>query len=365
MLKRLYEAYGYDTSMELVYAPPEEMGYESSGIFKIFNFLLYLIGDHAIVAVQYAGEWYYYDPTNLLYLAKKDAKSFTILNDSGEFTNRYLTSFAMNLGEGIKNIFRENNLNYDQKVTYIDAQILEDFYQKEVDRINNIYELVNSYPQHLIFFLSLFGAQFLVSKLEKLLEKYLSRRYQNNEGYLKEMVDANLPKKEGDALLETLSYLRYLIVNDYLTDNDVEKLKTSVLFETPAMVTVSSEFYGKNFFNYYVRKKYPDVSAVIGVDDDVNSMVFYVCRQAGKYYFYSFDDDAIYTLNASDELVNGKKKYKLILSSKDKNYEKYRNEEGFVGSIKVDEDLASLFSLKNQERIKEIAKVYSYMPRNK
>ncbi|MDE6141573.1 MAG: hypothetical protein K2G03_03120, partial [Bacilli bacterium] len=90
MLRDLYEAFGYDSEIVLCYVPVDKIDVDSgvrtnggitrrvernealAKLMSILKPITLFTGNHAVTVVKYNGEYYYFDPTNLVYLAKSD-----------------------------------------------------------------------------------------------------------------------------------------------------------------------------------------------------------------------------------------------------------------------------------------------------
>jgi len=106
----------------------------------------YIFGNHAITCVEYENEFYYYDPTNLIYLGKSNVYNLNIINGTGKYSIRYLSSSLFNGILSFETISQTNDKLYkdeilNSKSTIIPKERLEIFFDNEKE----IYkEIVNS-----------------------------------------------------------------------------------------------------------------------------------------------------------------------------------------------------------------------------
>lgn len=180
MLRDLYEAMGYDSTVFNCYylldkakielfdyqkdikQASDEKKNDEDGIYLPYvpgPFEL-IIGNHAITAVYYDGEYYYYDPTNLLYLSKSDLNDLDILNGDGTMKIRKISTFLFELEESFKGLFHTNeysqliyNSTYSNmfklfkkkysnspeiKEVIPDFDKMNDFYHENLETVKNI-----------------------------------------------------------------------------------------------------------------------------------------------------------------------------------------------------------------------------------
>ena len=174
LLTSIYKEYGYDAYTILCYIDIDkefnitpirtnssiQRKISDNKETKILNKLLdilkpltVLTGNHAITCVEYEGDFYYLDSTNLEYLQKIDKNTMEIINGEGSLDIRYLTTmFFENIGS--LEIINNDNFDYSELLeddnVIIDLEKLEKFYNAN----SNKYELVILSCVLLIFILS-------------------------------------------------------------------------------------------------------------------------------------------------------------------------------------------------------------------
>jgi len=167
-LTSIYKEYGYDAHTILCYIDVDEEfnvtpirtnssiqrkvsdNKETKNLNKLLDILkpiTVLTGNHAITCVEYEGDFYYLDSTNLEYLQKIDKNTMEIINGEGSLDIRYLTTMFFENISSLK-IINNDNFDYsklleDDNVT-IDLEKLEQFYNDN----SNKYELVSKQLEH-------------------------------------------------------------------------------------------------------------------------------------------------------------------------------------------------------------------------
>ncbi len=109
----------------------------------VVNNLTKLLGNHAVTCVEYNGELYIFDPTNLVYLNKTNFNDINIVNGSGKFDLRYFTSLLFDDINLFKVVPSTNSKNYKLEVInkpelVIDIDALENFHNENKNLINEI-----------------------------------------------------------------------------------------------------------------------------------------------------------------------------------------------------------------------------------
>lgn len=102
-----------------------------------------ILGNHAVTCVEYKGEIFIFDPTNLVYLNKSGFNNIDIINGDGKFDIRYFTSILYDNVNLFKLITNTNNKEYELEVInkpelVFDIEGLENFYKENKDLINEI-----------------------------------------------------------------------------------------------------------------------------------------------------------------------------------------------------------------------------------
>ena len=164
MLSHIFREFGYNSYMAMCYVDSDNASIErirtdkeidreiesgsSEAIERLFdNFFIggitKLFGNHAITCVEYNGEVYIFDPTNLAYLDKKGFNDVEIVNGSGKFDLRYFTSIVLENINIFKVIPSTNNNDYKVEVVEkpeidFDIDALNKFYDDNKDIINEI-----------------------------------------------------------------------------------------------------------------------------------------------------------------------------------------------------------------------------------
>lgn len=379
MLSDLYESMGIDSNIVMCYVPIGKVSVESIRnqeeitrevaennesflMTLLMNTFARLSGNHAVTMVNYEEEYYYFDPTNLVYLFKSGPYRLDIINGEGHFTKRYLSSSIFEGPETFANILDNNKDDYNylnKDDPEIDPVKLEEFYQSEKELIDSVANSLDKKPQLLILILSLFISSLIVPDFKRSFDKLFNKN-KKNEFTLKMLISLFMMEQGINKFEDMCVYLNYLINNGYLTyDDKTIKLEKRVVEDSIAMITLDSQEYGEVFFKSYMERE--GVKIVLGIDKDRNIEIFYVCRENNKYIFYSYKDNLLYRLNDNLELINGDKSYKLIKLFKGK----YRNSEKFDQDIEPDVDykLCDEFEEKNRQIINDIAKTYGYVPK--
>lgn len=327
----------------------------------------FVFGNHAITLVEYNGEYYYYDPTQLAYLKKVNIRNLNIINGEGSFKKRNLTTFLFENDAAIKGLFENNqddyNLEYldNLETPDIDTLKLEEFYQQEKELIDSIYDSLKSKSQKLIKILSILLAGVLVTNAYTAFEKIIYRKNIKNELKLKYLISLFMREHGIEKFEDVCCYLHELIIHGELTcDDENLRIKKSVLFETSALVTVDNHEYGKKFFESYLKSKFKDVEIIKGIESEwgIIKKDFFVYRDKDGYKFYSYGSNLVYNINDYYELVSTNGEYKILKVFK----KKYKNstpvEQPYVNYGYIDE-----FELQEKDKIDEIAKSYAYVPK--
>lgn len=390
MLRDLYEAFGYDSEIVLCYVPvgniDVDSGVRTNGgitrrierneslakLMAILKPITLFTGNHAVTVVKYNGEYYYLDPTNLVYLAKSDVNDLDIINGDGTFKKRYLMSFIYELG-AFKNMFGvtddDYNLEYLQarENVEIDIEKLEEFYQKEKYLIEDIANSLNTNSQVIIIILAFFLYGIFGGKIRTYVDNIFAKKYADNEGALRSLLNVFFGINNIKDFEDVCCYLNYLITKGYLSyehgmgDLDIKK---SLIMDSISLITVDCEIYGKSFFDNYINCYFPNNRMVVAEDDDDNLENFHMVKdENNRCIFYSYSQNLVYRLNDNGELVNGDKKYKIVGSLKDK----LMKSELFSEDIEtgVDISLCDAFYDENKDTIDRIAKSYAYVKENK
>lgn len=391
MLRDLYESLGYESEIVICYVPSSKVSVEEDTrgsevihrriehndaivlVSKIFKPIAIFTGNHAVTVVKYEGEYYYFDPTNLIYLAKGDIDDLEIINGDGSFKKRYLMSFIYELFDGLKNTFGVTNDDYNldylisKDPLVIDLSKLEEFYQNEKDLIDDIANSLDRKSQWFIIILAFLIYGKINYAINKEIEDVVSKKCKKHESDLKAMLTSFFIVNNINKFEDVCSYLHYLINNGYLSyerGNIDFSLKKSMIIDTPSLVTLDPKDYDENFFekfiNYYFSKK----NTVMGIDDEGNFESFYM-HEGGdnRYIFYSYSQNLVFRLNENGELVNGNKKYKLSKIFKDGLMNSEKSQEDIHTDI--DTSLCDAFYDKNKDTIEQIAKTYAYIRESK
>lgn len=110
---------------------------------KVTKPIAIFTGNHAVTCVEYEGELYFFDPTNLAYLMKSSVNDLTIVNGTGKFDLRYFTSIALDNCNLLKIINYKNVSSYPRNVftkekLTINKEGLEEFYLNQKENILNV-----------------------------------------------------------------------------------------------------------------------------------------------------------------------------------------------------------------------------------
>jgi len=164
MLSCIYREFGYKSYVAMCYVDTNNVKIEKirtdeqierkikSGdnekIEAIFNNfftdnLTKMLGNHAVTCVEYNGELYIFDPTNLAYLNKTSFNDAHIINGNGKFDLKYFSSILLDNINLFKVISNTNNKNYKLEVInkpelILDLENLENFHTENKDLINEI-----------------------------------------------------------------------------------------------------------------------------------------------------------------------------------------------------------------------------------
>ena len=391
MLSDLYESLGYESEIVLCYVPVGKIKIDSNvrtnelitrrvesnetliKLFNIFKPISIFTGNHAITVVEYEGEYYYFDPTNLAYLAKSDINDLDIINGDGSFKKRYLMSFVYEVFDGLKNTFgvtsEDYNLDYltSREELEINIDKLEEFYQNEKDLIDDIADSLNSKPQIIIILLSFAVYGVFGSKLREMIQNIFEKKYENNEQKLRVLLRIFFTMNKIEKFEDVCGYLHYLINNGYLSyeqGNGDLSLRKSVIIDSPSFVTIDPKEYGEEFFDHFTNLYFTRNKTVLGVDEDGKFESFLMHEDYDKrYLFYSYSHNLTFRLNDNGELVNGDKKYKLVKLFKGKIIKSEKFKEDIHANI--NENLCDEFDDKNRDTIDSIAKSYAYIKENK
>lgn len=149
-LTSIYKEYGYNAHTILCYKRKISDNKETEKLNKLLDILkplTVLTGNHAITCVEYEGDFYYLDSTNLEYLQKIDKNTMKIINGEGSLDIRYLTTTFFGDISSLE-IINNDNFDYSKLLeddnVVIDLEKLEQFYIAN----SNKYELVSKQLEH-------------------------------------------------------------------------------------------------------------------------------------------------------------------------------------------------------------------------
>lgn len=174
-LAKIYEEYGYDaytvncyvdvdsntiinpirTNSEVERKIANNKATENLEKFvKILKPLTLVVDNHAITCVEYEGEFYYLDPTNLAYLKKVDFNTMEIINSEGSFDIRYLTSaYFWNIG--VSEIIPNSDFDYSEMLNGqpvdINIEKLEQFYNENKESYQKVDEQLQKKNQLILY----------------------------------------------------------------------------------------------------------------------------------------------------------------------------------------------------------------------
>lgn len=387
MLSDLYEEMGMDAGVIVCYVPigktridairgqgsitrkvadKLESNRDSSNMPVVVDPITLLFGNHAVTSVSSNGEIYYFDPTNLAYLFKSDIDNLDIINGEGAFKRRNFVTLLFELDTAVKGLFETNEEDYDLEYlntyeeTDIDIEKLEEFYNSEKELIDGIYDSLKSKPQGMLKTISICLAAILMGNGIPEIEKIIKRKRRKNGNKLKELISLFLLENGITKFEEVCSYVYYLIKLGYLSyDEENLKIKKSVWFESPDFVTFDKDQYGMQFFYEYINSKFDKVEVIKAREEEYGFLdTFFVYRDTDGYKFYSFRNNVICEINDAYQLVNSNGEYKIVKLKRKKYLESAP-----VGDVDVSFTKMDQFSEENKDKIEEIAKAYTYVPK--
>lgn len=383
MLSDLYKSMGMDSDILMCYVPAGKVSIDeirnqdeitrnvvgetvsSQDNFVIVNPLALLFGNHVITIVNNDGEYFYYDPTNLAYLSKKDMFNLEVINGAGSFKQRDLTTFVFEFDAALKDLLatkqREYNLTYLNSLeeTSIDPLKLEEFYISEKELIDSVYDSIKSKSQMMIKILSLVLAGILVTLGQIGLDKVMLLKSKKEEDKLKDIITLFMRDVGIEKFEEVCSYLYYLINGGYLTIDDDNNLtiKASVILPSSALVTLDKD-YGKSFFNEYLKSQFIGVQVIKGKDVNNVESDFYIYKDQDEYKIYSWRGNLMCQVSEDNKFVNSLGEYKIIKIFKSK----YKNKVK-VNDVDIDYKFLSSFEDTCKPVVEEVAHSFAYVPK--
>lgn len=387
MLRDLYEAMGYDSTVFNCYYPldkakielfdyqkdikqaSDEKKNDEDGIYLPYvpgPFEL-IIGNHAITAVYYDGEYYYYDPTNLLYLSKSDLNDLDILNGDGTMKIRKISTFLFELEESFKGLFQTNdadyNLDYLKELgnPSIDEEALEEFYNQEKDKIDNLANSFDKGKSNFLYSFSTIPAVLISFFAFALMLDALNYKNNKNEKILYKLLDDFFLENSIEKFEDVCVYLDYIITSGYLsvTDDDL-RVKKSVLFEGAPLATLDSKEYGERLFYKYLLHKFKKVETIRAIDEYGLKKKVYAFKDSDGYKFYCYSSSNLFHTNEYSQLI-----YNSTYSNMFKLFKKKYSNSPEIKEVIPDFDKMNDFYHENLETVKNIAMSYSYVPRKK
>lgn len=387
MLSDIYEAKGYDSTVFNCYYPldkveidlldyqndikqaSDEKTDDENGLYLPYipgPFEL-IVGNHAITAVYYDGEYYYYDPTNLLYLSKSDLNDLDIINGNGTMKIRKISTFLFELDKTFKGLFHTNDDGYN--VDYlndlgnpsIDTVALEEFYKQDKDKIEELSNSFDKEKSDLVYSISTIPAVLISFFAFSLILDVLNYKNNKNEKILHKLLDDFFLENNISKFEDVCVYLDYIITSGYLsvTDDDL-RVKKSVLFEGAPLATLDSKAYGERLFYKYLSHKFKKVETIRAIDEYGLKKKVYAFKDANGYKFYCYSSSNLFHTNEYSQLI-----YNSTYTNMFKLVKKKYSNSPEIKEVIPDFDKMDAFYQDNRETVEYIASTYSYVPRKK
>lgn len=384
MLRDLYEAKGYDSSVFNCYYPlgnieidlldyqkdikqsSDEKKSDENGVNLPYipgPFEL-IVGNHAITAVYYDGEYYYYDPTNLLYLSKSDLNDLDIINGDGTMKIRKISTFLFELEDTFRGLFQTNDDEYN--VDYlnnledpsIDVVALEEFYKQEKDKIEELSNSFDKEKSDLVYSLSTIPAVLLSFFAFCLMLDILNYKNKMNEKILYKLLDDFFLENNISKFEDVCVYLDYIITSGYLSvaDDDL-RIKESVLFESASLTTIDFKEYGERLFYKYLSHRFKKVQIIRAIDEYGIKKKVYAFKAGDGYRFYCYSSSNLLHTNEYSQLI-----YNSTYANMLKLFKKRYSSSPEIKGIIPDFEKMNDFYHASQDTVESIAKSYTYVP---
>lgn len=384
MLRDLYEAKGYDSSVFNCYYPlgnieidlldyqkdikqsSDEKKSDENGVNLPYipgPFEL-IVGNHAITAVYYDGEYYYYDPTNLLYLSKSDLNDLDIINGDGAMKIRKISTFLFELEDTFRGLFQTNDDEYNVdylnnlKDPSIDVVALEEFYKQEKDKIEELSNSFDKEKSDLVYSLSTIPAVLLSFFAFCLMLDILNYKNKKNEKILYKLLDDFFLENNISKFEDVCVYLDYIITSGYLSvaDDDL-RIKESVLFESASLTTIDFKEYGERLFYKYLLHRFKKVQIIRAIDEYGIKKKVYAFKDSGGYKFYCYSSSNLFHTNEYSQLI-----YNSTYANMLKLFKKRYSSSPEIKGIIPDFEKMNDFYHASQDTVESIAKSYTYVP---
>lgn len=382
MLSHIFREFGYNSYMAMCYVDSDNAHIEkirtdkdierkinpgdSERIDVLFgNYLLdgitKVFGNHAITCVEDNGEIYIFDPTNLAYLDKSGFNNVDIVNGSGKFDLRYLTSMLFDNINIFKVIPSTNNDNYKLEVInkdelVFDNEALDKFHEENKDIINEIDKVNKRGTNSGMLEILIYGllSSLILSVLKKVLSKVAIKCKFKDVEDIKE-ISNNLKEYLNEHEIET----PYEILKNFKLINKELGIKNSYIKDLSrrTIITINDLVNYNSFYDNILvcLLDYLGIEASVcytkkyhnGIPLGDKVIVKY--KYNDKYYYFDPEiDELLYEI---DKILYSKnKRYKYKRHNKYFNYDTLKSKEE-VEKVMNEED-----TLLKKEDIKELKK---------
>ena len=294
-----------------------------------------LFGNHAITCVEYNGEFYMYDPTNLVYLNKEDFDSLSIINGDGVIDLKYFFTVYTNGISVFKVLPYKNDLGYndivlEKQTLDININELERFWEEQKNNIDYVAKSDEAYKGINNFQIASFVGFIAACLLMRLIYRLLGKLTINIETVefksifqsIKEKLDkeqiknefeimkncellAKMPSKGNNVLINAIIHSIKLVGSFVKGDNASCYMMVWYL----NMLGYNAKVINASKFNRYCLN-IKGLKVNLNFGDEFNLIQYY---DGTNVYFYDYQDGELLCLDSNGVLcsLDGKKWYKL------------------------------------------------------
>lgn len=333
---------------------------------KVINYLdpiVKVVGNHSITAVLYDGEYYYFDPTNLVYLGKSGINNLEILNGVGHFDIRYLSSSIYSTPKVWLNLIDISDKEYNREYlsqfpeVNIDEEKLQSFFEEEEGLLAEINQGLAEKNQIVLFILSVLIASTIINTPYNTLYEYIKNKKELGIE-IKNSLELFFADNDIYGFKNKCLYIMHLLENGYLTYNMGEEFyepKATALEDYLSLITVDKN-YDIEFLKSFFKSKYYKIKK-IKVHNHTGEYKELLMFSLIDIYVFSPTDKIFFSINEFGELVSDNQKYQ-IEDLKIRNYllQHSKNISGEDYLVSRDFSSSTKFYTENKETIEKVAR---------
>lgn len=357
-------------------------------LMKLTSPIQMISGNHAITCVEYNEEYYFFDPTNLVYLGKTDFDSIKVLNGTGEYKLRYLTSILFNDISNLQTLTSKNDKEYTNYVysndeINIDEKSIEKFYNQEMQKYKFIYDQFENKNQTINFIICLYLSAFIIQKLINKILKVVKEKCDDKISLNCIKLNLNVMKflKENkiENQFDIIDNLNKMIEDGYLSYSEENKKYAAKIFldkykafecllnkDLHRAEFICTMLRFCNYDAFVINSKCVD-SSFEGVSKIFNSTnIQLICiEDEENYYFYDFNKNLLLNKFNFSQLKSMDESMFYKLKTRKKEIRSYINDHKNINNIeinqnKLEDEKMDEFYQKNKELIDSISKTLRF-----